>query len=160
MVPLPPACLLLAIRGIGSLVVWPRSPRVWCTPTMYSILAEPNDEPHDEPHEWEITSIPMIPPRSESNRLTFTRSVIERDRRCVHRAASLENLPNDEYTLATQGTDKVTAKITYVLLVKIVTDEPIKSPNFYRWHSKKAPKKHWTWHFFISFLLHSLYIWK
>ena len=61
---------------------------------------------------------------------------------------------------ATQGTDKVTAKITYVLLVKIITDEPIKSPNFYWWLSKKAPKKHWTWHFFISFLLHSLYIWK
>ena len=35
-------------------------------------------------------------------------------------------------TLATQGTDKVTAKITYVLLVKIVTDKSIKSPNFYR----------------------------
>ena len=35
-------------------------------------------------------------------------------------------------SLATQGTDKVTAKTTYVLLVKIVTDEPIKSPNFYR----------------------------
>ena len=40
--------------------------------------------------------------------------------------------------LATQGTDKVTAKITYVLLVKILTNEPIKSPNFYRWLSKKA----------------------
>ena len=69
-------------------------------------------------------------------------------------------LTNKKTALATQGTDKVTAKITYVLLVKIITDEPIKSPNFYRWLSKKAPKKHWTWHFFISFLLHSLYIWK
>ena len=37
-----------------------------------------------------------------------------------------------ETTLATHGTDKVTTKITYVLLVKIVTDEPIKLPNFYR----------------------------
>ena len=37
-----------------------------------------------------------------------------------------------ENSLATQGTDKVTAKITYVLSVKIVTDEPIKLPNFYR----------------------------
>ena len=36
------------------------------------------------------------------------------------------------FALATQGTDKVTAKITYVLLVKIVTDEPIKPTNFYR----------------------------
>ena len=35
-------------------------------------------------------------------------------------------------SLATQRTDKVIAKITYVLLVKIVTDEPINSPNFYR----------------------------
>ena len=39
---------------------------------------------------------------------------------------------NHPHTLATQGTDKVTTKITYVLLVKILTDEPIKSPNFYR----------------------------
>ena len=33
---------------------------------------------------------------------------------------------NHDSTVATQSTDKVTAKITYVLLVKIVTDEPIK----------------------------------
>ena len=31
--------------------------------------------------------------------------------------------------ICTEKTDK----ITYVLLVKIVTDEPINSPNFYRW---------------------------
>ena len=59
-------------------------------------------------------------------------------------------------TLATQGTDKVTAKITYVLLVKIVTDEPIKSRNFYRWLWKKAPKKHVTffYQFFITFVVY------
>ena len=56
-------------------------------------------------------------------------------------------------SLATQGTDKVTAKITYVLLVKTVTDEPIKSPNFYRWISKKALNVT----FFISFLLHCIF---
>ena len=58
-------------------------------------------------------------------------------------------------TLATRITvicTEKTDKITYVLLVKIVTDEPIKSPNFYRWLSKKAPKKHWTWHFFYQCL--------
>ena len=41
-------------------------------------------------------------------------------------------LTNKKTALATQGTDKVTAKITYMLLFKIVTDKPIKSPNFYR----------------------------
>ena len=50
----------------------------------------------------------------------------------IESAGNVISLQGCVSSLATQGTDKVTAKITYVLLVKIVTDEPIKSPNFYR----------------------------
>ena len=59
------------------------------------------------------------------------------------------------YTLATRITVICTEKtdtITYVLLVKIVTDEPINSPNFYRWLSEQ------TFFLFKFFFSQSLFL--
>ena len=104
-------------------------------------------------YEWKCPSRPCVAYRKTRN---LTMNFILRKEWITGRWTIflwIERIGADRSSLATQGTDKVTAKITYVLLVKIVTDEPIKSPNLYRWLSKKAPKTHWTWHFFISFFI-------